>query len=79
MYFNYVTNYILICFQRFLIPSTRNRHIARAHGIMKYGRKCDIKKGSELVEQDNPADTSADNEFEQGLFISFLIVFLLVF
>ncbi|XP_075213091.1 uncharacterized protein LOC142319563 isoform X2 [Lycorma delicatula] len=54
-----------ICDDRFLIPSTRNRHIARAHGIMKYGRKCDNKKESESVEQDNPADTSADNEYEQ--------------
>lgn len=45
---------------------------------MKYGRKCDNKKESESVEQDNPADTSADNEYEQGRFNLRVILFFII-
>lgn len=50
----------MICVCRFLIPSTRNRHIARAHG--KYGRRYD---------QDGE-DAQGQEEFESGTFIGLL-------
>lgn len=53
----------MICVCRFLIPSTRNRHIARAHG--KYGRRYD---------QDGE-DGQGQEEFESGTFIGFSIWF----
>lgn len=53
----------MICVCRFLIPSTRNRHIARAHG--KYGRRYD---------QDGE-DGQGQEEFESGTFIGFSILF----
>lgn len=46
-----------ICGIRFSIPSTRNRHIARAHGT--YGRKYD-----EEFSQYNSTETSNSDEFE---------------
>ncbi|XP_054269984.1 uncharacterized protein LOC128991276 isoform X2 [Macrosteles quadrilineatus] len=43
-----------ICELRFLIPSTRNRHIARAHG--KYGRRYDEEVEETLPNEDQDQD-----------------------
>lgn len=48
-----------VSFCRFSIPSTRNRHIARAHGT--YGRKYD-----EDFSQYNSTETSNSDDFDNG-------------
>lgn len=55
---------------RFLIPSTRNRHMARAHG--QYGRRY----------YDEAEDASSQEELDSGtyldIFSQLLLIFLLI-
>uniref|UniRef100_A0A1B6EGH7 C2H2-type domain-containing protein n=1 Tax=Clastoptera arizonana TaxID=38151 RepID=A0A1B6EGH7_9HEMI len=63
-----------ICDVRFLIPSVRNRHIARAHG--KYGRKYEEEVQEQIAEQmamdtySNSTDDVCDTDWRDAFFPS---------